>query len=74
MELDQHVHELNHQIDELLKKLKVSNVKNSEYATKINTLQRAISTLEHVSTNISNFRTSLLKKSYVIYLFFILFN
>lgn len=49
VQLDQHVQELNHQINELLGKIKTSNIKNSENLEKLATLQNTISTLNHVS-------------------------
>lgn len=48
-QLDQHVQRLNSQINELLGKLKVSNIRHSESEEKLVALQSTISTLEHVS-------------------------
>lgn len=49
VQLDQHIQGLNCQIDELLKKIKSSNVRLSENAEKMATLQDTISSLERVS-------------------------
>lgn len=49
LKLDQHIQGLNQQIDGLLGKIKASNIKHSESADKIATLQSTISALEHVS-------------------------
>ncbi|XP_050525478.1 nucleoprotein TPR-like [Daktulosphaira vitifoliae] len=45
--LEEHVQGLNQQIDELLKKIKASNIRNSEYAKKVDALQNTIISLEH---------------------------
>lgn len=49
LKLEQHIQGLNQQIDELLGKIKASNIKHSESADKIANLQSTISALEHVS-------------------------
>lgn len=48
MQLEQHVQGLNLQINELLGKLKTSNIKHTENTENVAFLQRKISTLEDV--------------------------
>lgn len=53
LKLDEHVEGLNYQIIDLLDKIKYSNIKHSENAEKLSTLQNTI--LELRSVNYFNF-------------------
>jgi len=49
LQLDHHVQGLNQQIDELLGKIKGSNIRHCENTEKITSLHSTVSALEHVS-------------------------
>lgn len=59
-QLEQHVQELNRQINELLRKIKSSNMKHSKNEEKIATLHSSISSFEHVSYFLFNLNYVLL--------------